>query len=88
MTGSMWMKLSKLSNRMKEGRQVLDSCSFIYHDSEYGFYSKCDGKPLDGFEQGRDIISHMFLLSLLLSLVIRIVIYRMNFRDARMKAVV
>lgn len=58
------MKLRQLRNMMKGGRQGLDSHSFVHHDGEWGFHLKCDGKPLDGVEQGRDTMQPMFLLSL------------------------
>lgn len=61
---SVWMKLSQLSNMMKEGRQGLDSHSFVHHDGEWGFHLKCDGKPLDEIGQGRGTMWRMFLLSL------------------------
>lgn len=48
---------------MREGKQGLDSHSFDHHDGEWGFHLKCDGKPLDGVEQGRDMKQCMFLLS-------------------------
>lgn len=50
---SVWLKLSKLSNRLQEGKQGLDSYSFVPHDSEHRFHSKCGGRHWMSWSKGK-----------------------------------
>lgn len=44
----------------------------VGHEKKFGFYSKCDGRPLEEFQQRVDItLSMLFKISLAAALVVR-----------------